>query len=90
MACGREPQRGNPDTRTYRWVDHRASSRLYSFLLPRREQKAKDAAMPMLSNVSAVGSGTGELFAEVMVTDQLSIQLVVTCVLPVATPLLVS
>jgi hypothetical protein len=29
-ACGSEPRRGNPDTRTYRRLNHRATSRLYS------------------------------------------------------------
>ena len=29
-ACGSEPRRGNPDTRTYRCLPHRATSRLYS------------------------------------------------------------
>jgi hypothetical protein len=29
-ACGSEPRRGNPDTRTYRCLTHRATSRLYS------------------------------------------------------------
>ena len=29
-ACGLEPRRGNPDTRTYRCLTHRATSRLYS------------------------------------------------------------
>ena len=28
-ACGSEPRRGNPDTRTYRCLTHRATSRLY-------------------------------------------------------------
>jgi hypothetical protein len=28
-ACGSEPQRGNPDTRTYRRLHYRATSRLY-------------------------------------------------------------
>jgi len=29
-ACGPEPRRGNPDTRTYRRLNHRAPFRLYS------------------------------------------------------------
>jgi hypothetical protein len=29
MAYGSEPRRGNPDTRTYRCLHHRATSRLY-------------------------------------------------------------
>ena len=29
-ACGSEPRRGNPDTRTYRRLHYRATSRLYS------------------------------------------------------------
>src|ERR1700678_2587714 len=29
MACGAEPRRGNPDTRTYRSLNYRATSRLY-------------------------------------------------------------
>jgi hypothetical protein len=28
-ACGSEPRRGNPATRTYRRLNHRATSRLY-------------------------------------------------------------
>ena len=30
-AYGSEPRRGNPDTRTYRCLTHRATSRLYPF-----------------------------------------------------------
>ena len=30
-ACGSEPRRGNPETRTYRRLNHRATSRLYCF-----------------------------------------------------------
>ena len=29
MVCGSEPRRGNPATRTYRDLNHRATSRLY-------------------------------------------------------------
>ena len=29
MVCGSEPRRGNPDTRTYRVLNHRATPRLY-------------------------------------------------------------
>ncbi len=69
-ACGSEPQRGNPDTRTYRRLTHRATSRLYQpnckcpggrglRLLGRRPVQALDSptSRPEAMLVAAAASG---------------------------------
>jgi hypothetical protein len=49
MACGSEPRRGNSDTRTYRRLTHRATSRLYPLTIDCEHQLCRSSGFSRIT-----------------------------------------